>query len=452
MTLHIVSILVLIAAFVLATVTPLNLGAIAFVGVFVVGSLLADLPSKELLSGFPGNLFIVLVGVTYLFNIASANGAVDWLVGAAVRLVKGRNLLIPWIMFGAAALFSAIGAVFAVPIVAPIALAFAARNRISQLLMGLLVIHGCMAGALSPISVYGVIVQGVLDANGYPSNPTMLFLIGFAANLVAAIVVFLVIGARTSMTTGVRRSRASRTLVYAGGGSDATPATGSGPGDGPAGEPDGDGPDPGLTEAPGGGRITLEIALTFAAIAALVLLGVAFNLDIGLLAITLAIAVGVYRPQQHKAAIAAIPWPVVLLVCGVLTYVGVLDTIGTIDFVGEAVTAIGMPLAAALVLAYVGAVISAFATSSGVIAALVPLVIPLLSTSNLDPLAVVAVLAVASTIVDVSPFSTNGAVVVANATPDRREKLFRQLMIYGAVVVLVAPPLLWGAFILPAAL
>ena len=34
--------------------------------------------------GFPGDLFIILVGVTYLFAIANGNGTVNWLVQAAV--------------------------------------------------------------------------------------------------------------------------------------------------------------------------------------------------------------------------------------------------------------------------------------------------------------------------------------------------------------------------------
>ena len=59
----------------------------------------------------------------------------------------------------------------------------------------------------------------------------------------------------------------------------------------------------------------------------------------------------------------------------------------------------------------------------------------------------VAALAVASTVVDVSPFSTNGALVVANAQNVERDVLFRRLLIYGAVATVVAPLLLWFAFV-----
>ena len=53
----------------------------------------------DIFAGFPGDLFIILVGVTYLFAIANNNGTVDWLVHAAVRAVGGRVALIPWVMF-----------------------------------------------------------------------------------------------------------------------------------------------------------------------------------------------------------------------------------------------------------------------------------------------------------------------------------------------------------------
>lgn len=193
MSLEVVSILILIAAFVIATVAPLNLGAILLAATLPIGVLAARLSPDEVFAGFPVSLLVILVGVTYLFNVAEANGTVRLLLDGAVRLVRGRTRMVPWIMFAVAGLFSAIGAVYSVAIVAPIALQFAARDRISQTLMGLMVIHGWGAGALSPISVYGVIVNDVMARNDFASEPVMLFLIGLAANLLAALVVFFIL-------------------------------------------------------------------------------------------------------------------------------------------------------------------------------------------------------------------------------------------------------------------
>lgn len=423
MTIHVTASLVLVAAFVLATVLPLNLGAICFAATFLVGVLAAGLETGVALGGFPAGLFVVLVGVTYLFNVATQNGAVDWLVAKAVQGVRGHTRLIPWIMFGISGLLSAIGAVYAVPIIAPIALGFAARNQISQTLMGLMVIHGWGAGALSPISVYGVIVDGVLRASDLPTGPVTIFVIGMVANLVVGAGLYLALG-------GLRIPHRSRLVERD---------------EEPAGAPTAAETDPHV-HLP---KMTLEMAATFLAIV-LLIIGAVAGFDVGLLAFTLAVLIGLLNFKHHKEAVNQIPWSVVMLVTGVLTYIGVLQEIGTIDRLGSIVTAMGAPVVGALVLLYVGAVVSAFATSSGVISALVPLGVPLLAASELNPVAVIGALAVASTIVDVSPFSTNGAIVVANATEDRRDTVFRHLLIWGAMVVAVAPLLLWAGVILPA--
>ena len=50
---------------------------------------------------------------------------------------------------------------------------------------------------------------------------------------------------------------------------------------------------------------------------------------------------------------------------------------------------------------------------------------------------------IAATVVDVSPFSTDGALVVANARENDRQRVYKQLMMYAGGVVLVAPALAW---------
>jgi hypothetical protein len=62
---------------------------------------------------------------------------------------------------------------------------------------------------------------------------------------------------------------------------------------------------------------------------------------------------------------------------------------------------------------------------------------------------VVAALAISSSVVDVSPFSTNGALVLASAHGIDREVLYRQLLLYSAIVVVFAPLLAWAVLVLP---
>ncbi len=125
----------------------------------------------------------------------------DWLVHAAVKAVGGRVALIPWVMFGITAVLTAVGSVVpaAVAIVAPIALGFAVRYKINPVLMGLLVVNGATAGGFSPISIFGSIVNGVVESNGLQSNPTLLFFSSLIFNTLLSVVVFFMFGGRELM-------------------------------------------------------------------------------------------------------------------------------------------------------------------------------------------------------------------------------------------------------------
>ena len=451
---ELISVLVLAVVFVIATTRSVNMGALAFAAAFGVGTLVADLDADGVFAGFPGDLFVVLVGVTYLFAIARANGTTDWLVHAAVRMVRGRVALIPWVMFALTGALTAIGAVSpaAVAIVAPIALSFAARYRISPLLMGAMVVHGAQAGGFSPISIYGSIVNGIVEREKLPGSEVTLFLASLLVNLVIAAVVFVVCGGLKLWRQGAVTGEA---LPAPGGtGADDGPATG-GTGTGGAGAEAGTRTAPAPTavatrpEAPPAGALTAPVVATLVSLVALVVAVLGFDLDAGLTAITLAVVLSTAWPEDSRRAVGQIAWPTVLLICGVLTYVGVLDEMGTITWAGEGVGGIGVPLLAAVLLCYIGAIVSAFASSVGIMGALIPLAVPFLAQGEIGAVGMVAALAVSATVVDVSPFSTNGALVLAAAPDVDRERFFRQLMAYGGIVVAAVPAAVWLVMVVP---
>jgi Na+/H+ antiporter NhaD/arsenite permease-like protein len=432
---EIVSILVLVVIFVIATILPVNMGVLAFAAAVLVGGLISGMTADELFAVFPGDLFIVLVGVTYLFGIAQVNGTVDWLVHLAVRGVGGHLAAIPWIMFCVAAVLTAVGAASpaGVAIVAPIALGFAAQYGISPMLMGLLVVHGAQAGGFSTISIYGAIVNGLVARAGLPQGEITLFLGSLVFNLVLAVIVFVLFGGLALL----RRERAQVSTPGPADSSEPSAEEQEAREDGRSEE----------SEAAEDRGFTWQMGLTIAGILVVVAVAAGFGFDVGLVAITVAGVLALFMPTLQREAVGRVSWSVVLLICGVLTYVGVLEEIGTIDYVGEAITQVGAPALAALLICYVGGIVSAFASSTGMLAAIIPLAVPFLQEGAVSAIGVVTAVAISTTVVDASPLSTNGALVLANAKNVDRDVLFRHLLAYGAVVAVVAPPLAWFVFV-----
>jgi di/tricarboxylate transporter len=190
--------------------------------------------------------------------------------------------------------------------------------------------------------------------------------------------------------------------------------------------------------------------VTVAGLIALAVIALGFKVDVGFVAITIAVILALVSPAAQKGAVNKISWSTVLLICGMLTFVGVLEEAGTIEYVSEAVANLGMPLLAALLICYIGAVVSAFASSTAILAALIPLAVPFLATGDISAIGVICALAVASTIVDVSPFSTNGALVLANAPDDvDKDRFYKQILAYSGIVVVTGPAIAWAVLVLP---
>ncbi|PYD89878.1 hypothetical protein DNF23_25690 [Pseudomonas syringae pv. pisi] len=472
MSSHVIAICVLALMFVVATAMPINMGVIAFVGAFLVGTLIAGMETKAIMSGYPAELFLTLVGITFLFAQAQNNGTIDWLVRLAVRAVGGRIAAIPWVMFAITALLTSVGAVSpaAVAIIAPIALGFAAKYKINPLMMGLLVIHGAQGGGFSPISIYGGITNKVVMEAGLPISPLTTAFTSLGVNLAVSVLLFFAFGGAKLMRQQVPKAERSgkglpvspfgppvavaaqgpqiygdaenesaseerltkeRSSAAVG----AVGATGSGSAAGHAGVD--------LNEGP-----TFHQMFTVVGLIALAVLTLLYKLDIGFVAITIGLLISILSPQVQKRAIGQVSWPEIMLIVGVSTYVGVMQKMGTITWVGDSAASLASPLTVALLLLFVGAIVSAFASSTAVLGSLIPLAVPFLASgTGVDPIGFIAAMAVASTIVDVSPFSTNGALVLASAQHIDRDVFLRQLMIYGGIVTLVAPLVLWVLFV-----
>jgi di/tricarboxylate transporter len=495
---QLVTILILLAVFLIATVLPVHMGALALTATFIAAYFIygSENYADSVFSFFPGSLFVVLVGVTYLFAIAKNNGTVDWLVHAAVKASGGRLVAIPWAMFAVTGALTAIGGVVpaVVAIIAPVGMSFARRYDINPVLMGLFIINGATAGGFSPLSIFGVITNTVVADNDLPGSPAFLWGASIVINILLSIVVFFIFGGRKLLGGG----RIDMTedhdddFVAATVAGDATEDTGE---DIPGGYR-AQGAALGSTGTGGaalsGGRVAPaghgqpghqhsatedradQQALQTTALAteprnapvttldrdrSLTLVGLVvlvagslppLDLDIGLMAISVGVVLSLIAPRGAKGAVGQIAWPTVLLICGIVTFVGLMQDQDTPGWLGDNVAKLGVPLIAALLICYIGAVVSAFASTTGILGALIPLAVPFLLGSNaVGAIGLITALALSSSIVDSSPFSTSGALVVANATEMERDRVFKTLMIWGFSMVAVIPLVTWLVLVAP---
>lgn len=446
MEVHLIAIGVLILVFLVGITRGVNLGTAALIGAGALVLLLTGGGMEQLYAAFPANLFILLVGVTFLFGIATANGTIEWTVDALARTVGGRVSLIPWVLFFVAGIVTSLGALapVVVGLVAPIGMRLAKRHGISPRLAGLMILHGASCGNFSPVNLLGATVNATLENAGLDSAPVALFFANVGYNAVLGVVIYIMFG-------GVKLLRAerpkvedqseSRPKVMASvGTSTSTPATTDQPYEQAGPKEDDSAPDP--------ERLDPIKALTLAVIVAVGAIAMVGKVDIGILALSAGVLLTVVAPKSSADGGKRIAWNVVLLITGVVTYVGLLSEIGTIQFVGDAANSLDSPLATAFIICLIGATVSAFASSAGIIAVLIPLAMPFLLSGDISVTGMAIAIAISSTVVDSTPFSTIGAIVLSNADPEDRDYTYRGFLSWGALMVVTAP-VLTMLFVLP---
>jgi len=302
----------------------------------------------------------------------------------------------------------------AVALIAPVALTFAARSRMSPLVMGIIAINGAHEGAFSPISVSGILVRDLVEPNGLSLPPWTLFFASFGINLLLSVLTVVIYAAMSRVrtleytATGTMRTVNPHEVEY--------------------------------TEVHGSNRHQL---LTLVLIALILVLVLVLQLPISFVSIGAGVILAFTNLEAQSEAISGISWSTVLLVAGMITYISMLGEMGTIDHLADAALLIGAPIIVAMVLCYVIGVTSALASSTALLAAIIPLSMPLLQTGSLPVTGVVAALAISATVVDVSQFSTNGALVLANAQGIDRRVFYKQLLLNAVAVVAISQLLCW---------
>ena len=131
----VIAIAIFVAVFAVATVRKVHLGILMFPAACAVGVLLAGMPLREVVGGFPLNIMVLLAGVTYFFGIAQVNGTIDRLIGTVVAHAGSRPVVLPFVFFGLAGGVAAMGSPQGGLVLAPVGMPVARKSGMDPVLM-----------------------------------------------------------------------------------------------------------------------------------------------------------------------------------------------------------------------------------------------------------------------------------------------------------------------------
>jgi di/tricarboxylate transporter len=353
--------------------------------------------------------------VTLLFSQAEANGTLAGVTRAAVRCCRGNVGLIPVAFFGLALVLASIGAgnIAAAALVGPMAMVVADRAKIPAFLMTIMVGHGAVAGALSPFAPTGIIADELMGRMGMPGHSIRFYLANLLANAAVAFAGYALFGGPALFR---RRVDATADDV----GADGLPLA-----------------------------IETRHVLTLAVIAGLIVGVVGFGAQVGLAAFAGAAVLTLSGAADEKAAIRAMPWGVMLMVCGVTVLTALLEKTGGLDLFTTILGRFSTRESVAGVMGFVTGIVSVYSSTSGVVLpAFLPGVPGLVQKlGGGDPLAIASSILVGGHLVDVSPLSTIGALCVAGAgAGEDRRLLFNRVLAWGMSMSVVGAVICQLAF------
>jgi di/tricarboxylate transporter len=430
MSLAWISVGALVLAVTLSCTTSINVGLVALALALIVGVLLGGMEPSQVLDGFPVDLFITLVGVTLLFAIAEVNGTLERLTARAVRLCRGHAGVLPIMFFvlGFALATIGAGATPASALLAPPAMAIAARAGIPPLLMAIMAGNGCLAGTLSPFAPTGIVAHGVMERIGLGGVEWLTFGYNALAHALVGFGGFVLLG-------GLRLFRSG---APPGGSGAASPMPALATGALPA-----------LAGAPAVAPFETRHWLTAAGIAALIVAVAGFEINVGMAAMIIATLLIALRTVEENKAIARMPWGVILMVTGVTVLVALLQETEGLALITEGIARLSTPATIEPVVAFGTGLVSVYSSTSGVVLpAFLPMAPELAQRlGGLDPLSIAWAMNVSASLVDLSSLSTVGALYIAGTAPgaDAR-KLFNALLAWGMSMTVVGALLCYLLF------
>lgn len=403
-----ISLLVLVAAIALAFVCKVNTGLMAATAALILGRC-AGLTDKWLLNAFDSSLFLMLLGVMYLFCIAQENKTLELLAKRILTLCKGKVKLFPPILFLLSAVLSAIGPglISVTALMAALIVALAKEADVSPIKLLPFGTLGSFAGGLSPITPSGIVAINTATANGIAGLDAPLFWLMALTNVLYAVILYFPV-------FQCHRLKAVETDSFS-------------------------------AQAPVPAFSWKQWA-TLAGIVVTALLTAVLKVNVGLAAFAVSVVLTVIGAANEGAALKKVPWNTLVMITGVGILISLVTELGGIDLLSKALSALMGPATATPIITVLAGVMSWFSSASGVVMPTLIPTVPAIAAGlqGVSPLAMTVGLCVGAHLAALSPLSSCGGLMLAayssdpEVTPQDRNRTFGQLFLLSACGVVFA--------------
>lgn len=403
MNLAVISLLVLVAVVAIGFIKKVNLGFLSLGVAFVLGTV-GGMTAKQITSGFSSSMFVTLVGVTFLFGMASQNGTLELFSKKIVALVGKNTVLIPVLMFVLSAFISAIGPghIAAGILMTTFAMYLAFEMDINPVATALFAKLGANAGCASPLSLTGVLAKSLSEPLGYEGFGLHLFLSTLLSGFIFTLILY--IGFKSY------KVKADNPLK--------------------------------LSDIP---KFNRDQLLTILGIIVMVVCCIGFKLDTGLFAFVVAAVLILLGCADEKKAIKSIPWGTLVFICGVGALINVIDNLGGIDLISDFLTGLMTEHTAVPILAATSGILSWVSSTTGVVMpALFPIAADVAGNfSGVSYVELISAITATSFAAAISPLSTGGAIIMSSYSAARESsnevmnKMFIQLFLLSVANVVV---------------
>ena len=386
----------LAAAIFLGFFRKMNTGLVCIGFALLLGKL-AGIPDKEIIGGFNYSLFLMLLGVTYLFGLAEWNGTLKLLTKKITVLAGKRTYLIPVVMYLFATVLSALGpgTIPTTAIMMVFGMTLAVEMKINPAMLAAIIFLGAAGGGMSPLAATGIIgLNGVFSSTVY------------------AAVVYIAFGGY--------KLKSEKALKF--------------------------------SDTASFNRAQIITLLGICAMVGMVMI---FKVNVGLASFTAAMALSFFRVSDEGEALKRIPWGTLLLICGVGVLMNVIIVLGGIHLLSVSLASIMNAATATAILGVTAGVMSWFSSTSGVV---MPTLIPTVPhiihqmSISVNPVEWVTAISMVSNTAGISPLSTGGALALAaysseaGAAAGEMDRLFVKMFGISAIGVVTLSTLAYFGF------